>query len=302
MLGCVGALLTLLGFLGHIHQAFELIASFKVHYVAGLLLVLLVALIIRFHLATILLLGVIGVHGFEIARQYIPYSDEPNSAGSSVRVMTSNLLKNNSNHSAQIEHVNRVKPDVVVFQEYTHAWHDVLSKQLTDYPHVLSKPMRGPFGIAIYSKHKLINPKEIDFNEVWKASLTAELNVGGSVFRFIGTHPVPPISSTLYNTRNAQLMQLGELVEKDKSSLVLAGDLNTVTWSVWFKDLLEQGNLMDTRRGFGVLPTWPSWFAGVGIPIDHILVSDDIDVIDANVARVAGSDHSSYWVDLMIRP
>jgi len=302
VLGCIGGLLSLLGFFGQHHYVFELIASFKVHYLLALVGVLLVALLIRFHLATVFLLVVVGIHGFDVAKYYVPQNAVTHDSGRAVRVMTTNLLISNQEHRAQINHVELINPDIIVFQEYTREWHDVLSTELNDYPYVITAIDDTPFGIALYSKYELINAEELEFAGSAAKSLQASINVDGAQFRLIGTHPVPPMSESLFSSRNRQIVALGNLAAEEAGSLVLAGDLNTVIWSTWFKDLKNQGGLVDTRLGFGILATWPARLLGLGIPIDHVLVSDDITVLDANAVKVPDSDHRSYWTDLIVQP
>ena len=302
VMGCVGALLSLSGFLGREFFLFELIASFKVHYLLALVCVLILSLFIRFHIATLVLLCAIGIHGYEVVKLYIPTNSDKATSGVTVRVMTTNLLLSNTDYRAQVEHVKRINPDLIVFQEYSHDWHQALSAELDDYPFIFSAAKNSPFGIALYSKYELTNPEEVDFSGSISLSLQANVDVDGAEFLFIGTHPVPPMNESLFHGRNIQMAKLGELAFQFPGSLVLAGDLNTVTWSVWFKDLLDKGNLIDTRRGVGILATWPSWLFSAGIPIDHIVVSDDIAVLGADAVRVPDSDHRSYWADLVIKP
>jgi endonuclease/exonuclease/phosphatase (EEP) superfamily protein YafD len=72
---------------------------------------------------------------------------------------------------------------------------------------------------------------------------------------------------------------------------VLLGDLNTTSWSPGFQECLQISRLRDSRRGFGVHPTWPARQAVLRITIDHCLVSDGIVVEDHHVGPDVGSDH-----------
>ena len=55
----------------------------------------------------------------------------------------------------------------------------------------------------------------------------------------------------------------------------------------------SEAGLRDGRRGHGRLPTWRAGgWPGSGLPIDHVLVKGDVEVIDLEAPWVEGSDHA----------
>jgi endonuclease/exonuclease/phosphatase (EEP) superfamily protein YafD len=119
-------------------------------------------------------------------------------------------------------------------------------------------------------------------------------------FCLIATHPLPPVSAENAVMRDEQLQSAGEFAVSLAAPTVLAGDLNTTSWSPCFQDLLAVSGLRDSRRGFGVQPTWPGWLARLGIPIDHVLVSPEIRVVRRTVGPHIGSDHRPVVIDLVV--
>lgn len=58
--------------------------------------------------------------------------------------------------------------------------------------------------------------------------------------------------------------------------------------------------LRDSRRGFGVQPTWNARHPWCMIPIDHCLVSEGASIVDRIVAPDVGSDHRPIIVDFRV--
>ena len=84
---------------------------------------------------------------------------------------------------------------------------------------------------------------------------------------------------------------------------MLVGDLNCTSWTPAFAELERISGLRDSRKGFGVQPTWPSNLPGLRIPIDHFLVSPSLAVRNRFVGPAVGSDHFPVVIELEeIRP
>ena len=76
------------------------------------------------------------------------------------------------------------------------------------------------------------------------------------------------------------------------------GDLNITMWSPNYQEFVDRAELKNTRQGHGILPSWPTQFPVLSIPIDHVLVSSEIQVRDTRIGRNVGSDHLPIIVDL----
>ncbi|MEM7233873.1 MAG: endonuclease/exonuclease/phosphatase family protein, partial [Planctomycetota bacterium] len=82
-----------------------------------------------------------------------------------------------------------------------------------------------------------------------------------------------------------------------ETQCLLLGDLNTTPFSPYFSKLLDETGLQNSARGFGLQASWPSLLSVLGIPLDHVLHSEDIVVVDRSTRAGAGSDHRAVIVD-----
>jgi hypothetical protein len=76
--------------------------------------------------------------------------------------------------------------------------------------------------------------------------------------------------------------------------------LNLTPWSFHFKVLLRVTGLHDSARGFGVQPSWPNNNPFLRIPLDHVLHSPDIVVLQRTIGPDVKSDHFPVIVDLAL--
>lgn len=119
-------------------------------------------------------------------------------------------------------------------------------------------------------------------------------------------HPATPRSFDQWEFRNAYLDAISASIvaEAPGTPIVVLGDFNTPTWSPFFQSFLKKSGLVDAA-GTG----WPAAtrfsrrfaeFFHFGSPIDHILVSPNIEVKRFDVGPDVGSDHFPVFADLRL--
>ena len=83
--------------------------------------------------------------------------------------------------------------------------------------------------------------------------------------------------------------------------MIIAGDFNVTPYSPVLVNWLERTTLTDARRGRGFGMSWPTSVPVLGIPIDHVFVSEDF-LVDAHYYGPAfGSDHYPVLTRLSLR-
>jgi endonuclease/exonuclease/phosphatase (EEP) superfamily protein YafD len=201
-------------------------------------------------------------------------------------VASANVFFRNHDAGRLVRWVARVQPDVVVILELTPAYAEGL-KALDGYPHRHVIAQDDAFGIAILSRHPLIQVQELrDAQGI--PLVRAKIRWRDRLIGLAALHPMPPQSPYYHVVRNERLRLATGAPAKGDLPRIVAGDFNATPWSNAFTGLAELG----WHRTLGLAPTWPaSWRGWMGVPIDHVLVNRYWALADSEVGPDIGSDH-----------
>lgn len=289
-----------MGFVGRLWWMFELFSHFAVQYFWGLAVAAsLLAWMKKYKLLVFPVLFALLNLAFIAPLYFGGKVHAPHVKTVRLRVLSLNVHSTNREHRLLCEYVRRATPDVAVFFEVNDDWDEQFEQLRDEFPYHKTSPQKGAFGLAIYSRLPLWDVEFAELDDGNRA-VVAGISVDSTRFTLVGAHPYPPLSAEIAARRRIQLARLGELVAAQTGPIVLAGDLNVTSWSPLFADLVEKTGLCDSRRGFGVLSSWPTEYCPLGITIDHCLVSPGIEVKRRQVGRDVGSDHLPVIVDLLL--
>jgi endonuclease/exonuclease/phosphatase (EEP) superfamily protein YafD len=298
--------LSVAAYLGNAHRLFELASHFRPQYLAfAVLFVALFAARRELRWAT-LSLALAALNGYALIPATLPTAVAADTRvtvdkATSVRLLLANLQFSNNAHQAFANLVRTRQPDVIVVQEVTPAWASVLTPLRKDFPAGKLIAREGAFGIGILSRWPIREIRQLDFGQPRYPALLAHIQTDANPFALLAAHPPPPTSEAGFAARNSQLRRAAVLLRELGPGSVLLGDLNTSPWSPHFSALLHKSGMRNAREGFGLLPTWPSFFPPAMIPIDHCLVSDDARVTDIQTGPSIGSDHLPLIIDLLVQ-
>lgn len=206
-------------------------------------------------------------------------------------LLHSNVLSSNLQHEKLIELIEKEQPDIIVTQEVNEQWTTSLSKLHMAYPYQLIHPREDNFGIALYSKTPLLNAQIIRIGMAKLPSIKASFVFNNEVITLVASHSLPPVNQQYLVSRNEHILALATLLNSIQTPKILVGDLNTTPWSSFYHPLTANSNMINTRQGFGIIATWPAALGPLGIPIDHVLISNEFKVVSMDVAKSIGSDH-----------
>lgn len=267
----------------------QLFTHFRLQYTVIAFLLCLACLAMREGWYALALLVAAGVN----ASLVVPwYGDGPAETGTiELKLLNANVRADNGEHEKLFDLIAAEQPDLIVLQEVSPGWAASLQRLVADYPHRIVEPRDGNFGIALLSRHPLTSAVSVDSAPLTLPTLIVTVSTAGRELSIVGTHPMIPLGQDNYEARNAQLEQLGRLLQKTRNPRILVGDLNVTMWDMHYKRLENRTWMRNARKGFGVVPTWPTFLPFAMIPIDHVLVSEDIGVIDLHAGPRIGSDH-----------
>lgn len=299
-------LFTILGFAGPLHWWVDLFAQFRAQYV-----------LILAGLALLLVLGrrwkAGGIAGLAIAANLAVLLShaEPSLAqqraetqAPAVRCVSLNLLQGNKKYDEVERFLRETNADVVVFQEVSLPWAEVLRGMTDLYPHQLLRGRKDSKGAALLSKRPV---RRLVFEELPGrdpiGAVIAEVE-GEVPFTILGIHSHKPTSAAGAESQRIYFDWLAEKCRAENAHarpVVLMGDFNSAPWSTAFRQFISRTHLLDTSRGVLFGATW-----SVNLPqrlmIDHAFVSPEWQVLNRQVGPDVGSDHRPLIVDLAVAP
>ena len=285
---------TLLGFFGNVSWVFDVLSSFRMQLAAVSLSLAIYFAVSALRIMTVVCVCALAANMWFVTPLFV--GTPPAGALSKIKVMLINVNVSTGNPEKVENQVVYEDPDLLVLQEVSDAWMVALKGLEKRYPYHIFKPRDDSFGIAMFSKTpfeaKIVTLAQIDVPTIlakWHSRL-GQIDV-------IATHPLPPTSAKYASARTAALKAIPSVVPKIGSAIVV-GDLNTAPFGGKFAELIKSTGLLDSSRGWGFQPTWALPAGLITVPIDHLLHTRDLRVLDRRIGSSVGSDHCPLIVEL----
>jgi endonuclease/exonuclease/phosphatase (EEP) superfamily protein YafD len=236
---------------------------------------------------------------------YLPFFNNQIKEKSNLSILIYNINVNNRNYEQVLAMIRKEKPNISILMEVNQVGRQNLNVLEDTFSYSIRPQNFSNHSIIIYSQLPLEKPSTHLYERSDRLILSADLRVKKRLIHLMATHLTMPLNS--FQSRNQELDQLGNYVQSLDSSVILAGDLNITMWSPYYRRLVKETGLKNTRQGLGIIPTWPAKKTHplivpklASIPIDHCLTTPDIQVKKIYVGKNAGSDHFPLIVDLLI--
>lgn len=226
------------------------------------------------------------------------------SDAAALRILYANVLTENETPEALFALIAAEAPDLIALLEVNGRWREQLVAKLTrDYPHRFIRDREDNFGIALFSRRPLLDPRVEYFTASEVPSLAVTLPDGGA--NLLLTHPLPPGDALNTRLRDEHLDALAEWSQSAMRSarVIIIGDLNATAWCPPLRRLAARSDLRfaGTRHRF-FAATWPVHVPHLRIPIDHVLLDRRLGCSAFRVGPDIGSDHFPLLVDITPAP
>lgn len=296
------SLLSVVGRLGSLSKYAELASHFKIQYLIGATVCLLSFLYYREPIwASAAALGV-AINVAAVAPWYFGgrKSNGDRSARRRVKLALANVNHESVAHEAFISFARKHSPDVLIVQELNEVWRKSLGSLQGIYPFIEEYPRAGGSGMALYSRFRFERLSVVFPEGEARPVILTRIDVDGVSVSLLSLHPRTPIRDDHFQLRNGMLSAAADCLRNLSGPKICVGDLNITPWSPNYLSFVEQTGLVNVRKGFGLLPSWPTFlfFKWLMIPLDHCLISEDIHVADAMTGEPIGSDHLPLIVEL----
>lgn len=243
---------------------------------------------------------------------YLPSRRAEASNSPTLKVMSVNLMYGLGDHTRLLEQIERGRPDVLVFQEWTpDATRTLLPKLKDAYPHFSHEAREDAFGQAVFSRQAFVVPVRMyppvsGFSE---PQMTLQVMLDGRPLTITNVHVLPPLGVSYFAHQRASVRLLaawtGDRARQDRPDLLI-GDFNAVPRSSMMRAMRNAGYRdAHAEAGWGRGVTWPR--TGMlrltpGIRLDHALTGERLISVQSEVGEPYGSDHLPIMITLAWAP
>lgn len=269
----------------------DLLTSFHPQYAAILLILGLLHVVLRSPVSATWLLMAALINASLVAPFLIGGGPDADAPGARLSVLSFNVGVSNPNRGDIAAYVGQEQPDLLFIIESSFEWEDALAAFGPPMAAVAIVPRGRVSGITVMANPEVgARSVPLDFADPEEA-VAVEVSLDGRRVVVLALHPRSPTTGARSARRDALLASAGDWVATVDDPVLVVGDLNSTPWSTGFRSLQVRGSLIDSSRGAGLQPTWPSGWGLMMIPIDHALHTVGLVTVERSAGPSLGSAH-----------
>lgn len=284
---------------GRVHPLIDLFGQFVLPALVGAVVVMLLALLTARY-AT----AVVGVAAL-LANLFVawPFLQSPRPAaatGPTVKVLLFNIYYYNKRLAEAANAIRELNPDIVVLHEVVPRVRPELDAIADAFPYRVESWLERPADALILSRFPLQDvAAELPAPNHRRPLGVAKVTVGDRTLTLLAAHlSLPPLLEGR-GSQMAEMREIAEAVNGLTGPRLLVGDFNAATW----------GAVITHARTFAALEvltgpsgTWPTFLPrDMGIPIDHMLASQEITFASRTLITIPGSDHRAVLAEIKFK-
>ncbi len=258
--------------------------------------------------------GIIACFIFQISKIY-PYTplssteignvteDEQHD---SLKIYVANVLQKNKEPRFLIDEIKTANADVIILTETDKIWQKNIAPIVNArYPYQVEVPQDNTYGMLLYSRKELVNPKVMFMVDDGIPSIHTKVKLNNTqLVQLYAIHPTPPMPqhNPTSSDRDKEMMLTAQLASKSELPVIVTGDFNDVAWSQTTTLFQRISGLLDMRKGRGFFNTFNANNALMRWPLDHMFVSEHFRVIEIGLGNDINSDHFPFYASLSFEP
>lgn len=246
-----------------------------------------------------------------------------------IKIMFSNIYKDNMNIDAITTVITKEKPDILLFVEFSEE-HKKQLKQLLEpsYPYMnIASRSKLAIGGVVFSKYPITNLNtniQQGHRRYWYFSISKD-NIP---YYFYLIHTASPVSKHFFKQRNNQLQQVASdiknihsLQRPQDTKVIMIGDFNTSPWSTYYQNFTTQlsgiienatrafplvftrdlGKMIEFHKDLAFLPNsirniWK--YLPLQSHIDQLFISQSVKIQNLKTLQITGSDHKGFVFEI----
>ena len=276
---------------------FELFVSYVRHILMFSVIGIGLGLLIRSRTTWIVLaLALIAAGPFISFGKYVEPSKSNCAPGQCLSLIGLNLHGEERALRGLSKLADEYKPDFIAIFDWRDLYSGLESREyFPDYIIVVAtiRSFKGnPAAILIRGGPIGLGTPYFEENDVGAAHVQAEMS---ETVDIIAIHPHFPLSPRTMKSRNDGFHALQDYIS-EMDNLIIVGDFNLTPWTPEFKGL--PGKRAGDPR---FVSTWDAERFWTGIPIDHILISDQLELVEAKILPHVGSDHRPVYAKVRLK-
>ena len=222
-----------------------------------------------------------------------------------IAIVFANVLISNRDPARLLALLDEEQPDLILTVENDAWWQGQLDVLGRTYPYAVRQPQDNSYGMALYSRLELVEPRVKFLVQDDIPSIHAGVRLrSGAVVELRCLHPRPPAPQEAEDSgpRDAELIVVGRELRGKRAPCIVLGDLNDVAWSRTNYQFQEISGLLDPRIGRGFYHTFHAGHFFLRYPLDHCFHSKHFRLVDFKRLRAFGSDHFPVGIKLSYEP
>jgi endonuclease/exonuclease/phosphatase (EEP) superfamily protein YafD len=241
------------------------------------------------------------IYPFTVFAKKVIFRTERPDPDNQVTIVSSNVFQDNKNAAGCLKMLRKTDPDIILLLETDEFWYESTKELKERYPYHVLAPQENTYGMLLYSKLELSDPKIRFLVDEEIPSIIAGVKLpSGKSLKLYCVHPTPPVpgENSHSTERDKELLLVAKEVKESPEPTIVIGDLNDVAWSYTTGLFAKISGLLDPRIGRGFYNTFHAKIPFLRFPLDHVFCSTDFKLVKLARLENFSSDHFPILISL----